>query len=120
MSMEEVILTSIKKLLGIADEDDHFDTEITIQINTAIMSATMLGIGPEKGFTITKESKWTEFVGDRIDIEGVKTYIYMKVRQAFDPPATSYLIESINKQITELEWKLVAQVEAAEDKGGQK
>ena len=110
----EKILESIKKLLGIADDDDHFDNEVIMQINTAIMSATMLGIGPSKGFVVTKDTKWIEFVDDRIDIEGVKTYIFLKVRQAFDPPATSYLIESINKQITELEWKLIIQVEAAD------
>jgi len=109
----ESILTSIKKLLGLEESYEHFDSEIILLINSAFMSANMLGLGPVLGFTIAdKSSMWTSFIGDRKDLDGVKTYIFLKVKLAFDPPQMGYLVESIKKQIDELEWRLNVQVES--------
>jgi hypothetical protein len=36
----------------------------------------------------------------------VKSYVFLKVKQLFDPPQTSYLITATEKQIQELEWRL--------------
>ena len=111
----ESILTSIKKLLGIQEDYTHFDDEIVIHINSAFMSAGMIGLGPPSGFTIKdKTTKWEEFVGDRKDLEAIRTYIWHKVRVAFDPPQTGPLVEAINNQINELEWRLNIQVESKE------
>ena len=108
----ESILTSVKKLLGIQEEYTHFDDEIVMQINTALMSAAMIGIGPPEGYSIKdKTDSWEDFVGDRKDLEAIKTYIWHKVRLAFDPPQTGPLTEAINNQIKELEWRLNVQVE---------
>ena len=108
----ESILISIKKLLGIEENYTHFDEEIKMQINSALMSANQLGLGPPDGFAIEDESAtWAEFVKDRKDLHGIKTYIYHKVRLAFDPPQTGPLVDAINKQIQELEWRLNVQVE---------
>ena len=41
------ILTSIKKLLGIAEEYEHFDPDIVMYINSAFSVLTQLGVGPE-------------------------------------------------------------------------
>lgn len=102
----ESILTSIKKQLGIVEEYDHFDPEIIMCINTALFTLTQIGVGPSEGFTISdKATTWSEFT-DTSKIEAVKTYVYMKVRLAFDPPASSAHIESIKNQISELEWRL--------------
>lgn len=46
------ILTSIKKLLGIAEEYEHFDPDIVMYINSAFSVLTQLGVGPEEGFRI--------------------------------------------------------------------
>ena len=43
----ESILTSIKKLLGVAEEYEHFDPDIIMHINSVLMILTQLGIGPE-------------------------------------------------------------------------
>lgn len=106
------ILTSIKKLLGIEETYEHFDQDIVMHINTAIMGLTQLGVGPATGFTISNKDKtWKDFIGDSILLEGVKTYIYLKVRLIFDPPATSFVVDAINRQIQELEWRLNIQAE---------
>lgn len=102
------ILTSIKKLLGIAQECIDFDMDLIIHINSVLMILTQLGVGPEKGFTI-KDSRdlWEDFLEDDLSkLEAVRTFVYLKVRLIFDPPSNSAVIESINRTISELEWRL--------------
>lgn len=108
----ESILTSIKKLLGIDEDHTEFDDEITMNINTAFMVLNQLGLGSKDGFRIKdKDDVWTDFLESRIDLEAVKTYIYLKVRLMFDPPQMGYLVDSIQKQCQEFEWRLNIQVE---------
>lgn len=110
--MATSILTSIKKLLGPEEADTSFDTDIIIAINTAFFNLYQLGVGPTECFSITdKEAVWEDFLGTRKDLEAVKTYVYAKVRLAFDPPQSSYLVQAIKDQITEYEWRLNVQAE---------
>lgn len=110
--MVESILTSIKKLLGIEEEYTHFDTDIIMYINTALMRVNQLGIGPTTGFKITdKTAVWSDLIDETIELEGVKTYVYLKVRLVFDPPQMGYLVDAIKEQIKELEWTLNVQAE---------
>lgn len=101
------ILTSIKKLLGISEEYTHFDSDLIMHINSVFMILNQLGVGPSEGFTITGDYEtWEEFTSDNLAIESVKSYIYLKVKLLFDPPSSSAVMESINRQISELEWRL--------------
>ena len=107
MDNAESILTSIKKLLGIVEEYTQFDTDIIIYINTVFMTLQQLGIGPEEGFSITDENDlWTDFIEDSTLLNSVKTYIYLKVKLLFDPPLSSSTVESFNKMIDEIEWRM--------------
>lgn len=108
--MIESILTSIKKLLGIEESYEHFDADIMMHINSVLAILIQLGVGPTEGFSISgKEEIWSDFLGDNsANLEGVKTYVYMKVRLIFDPPATSAVIDSMNRLINEFEWRLNA------------
>ena len=54
--MNESILTSIKKLLGITEEYTHFDADLIIHINTVFMTLHQMGVGPTEGFKITDQS----------------------------------------------------------------
>lgn len=106
------ILTSIKKLLGITEDYAHFDADIVMHINSAFSVLTQLGVGPEGGFHIEDSSaEWSEFLHDDPRLEFVKTYVYLKVKLAFDPPISSAVIESINRQISELEWRINVSVD---------
>lgn len=108
----ESILTSIKKLLGIEDADEYFDTDIIIHINSTFMTLTQLGVGPSIGFIIiNKDAVWTNFVEDPIKLAAVKSYIYLKVKLIFDPPSSSFVLDSMNKQIIEYEWRLTVEAE---------
>ena len=100
------ILTSIKKLLGIGESYTHFDTDIIIGINTSLSILSQLGVG-EKSFSIEdKDAEWKDFLPDMSNLELVKSYIHMKVKLMFDPPQSSAVIEVMNKQISELEWRI--------------
>ena len=101
------ILQSIKKLLGIAAEYNAFDTDIMIHINSVFSILTQLGVGPTDGFYITGPNEvWTDFMPTSARLEMVKTYMYLKVRLLFDPPTSSAAIDSANRLISELEWRL--------------
>lgn len=112
--MNDSILTSIKKLLGIAEDYTHFDADIIMHINTVLMILTQMGVGPAEGFMVeNKGETWDEFISEGSNMESVKTYVYLKVRLIFDPPASSAVMEAINRSISELEWRLNVAAETA-------
>jgi len=105
--MEESILTSIKKVLGLAADYTEFDEDVLLHINSVFSTLAQLGVGPVGGFMIEDDtSTWDEFIGEDLEYNAVKTYVCLRVRLLFDPPTTSYLIDAINNQIKELEWRL--------------
>lgn len=105
--MEDSILRSIKGLLGPDDDYDVFDQDIIIFINAAFSTLTQLGLGPSNGFRITGyDETWQDFLGDASDLESVKTYIFMKVKMAFDPPTSSFVLSAYQEACKEYEWRL--------------
>jgi len=109
------ILTSIKKLLGITEEQTDFDMDIIIHINTTLTILNDLGVGPEEGFVIEDSSAtWDEYITDRRKFDKIKTYVYLKVRLYFDPPQNASLKEAMEKQAAELEWRLNTSAENQE------
>ena len=109
------ILTSIKKLLGIDEMCDHFDLEVITGINSAFSILNQLGVGPPEGFMISSNAeKWTDFLSNNQTIEFVKSYVHLKVKLLFDPPQSSSAIESINRLISELEWRIQVAVDPIE------
>lgn len=110
--METSILTSIKKLLGVAEDYAEFDEDIMTHINSVFLNLTQLGVGPEEGFMIENDTaEWGDFINDSVQLQAVKTYVYLKVKLLFDPPLSSSVTESINRMIAELEWRLNAAVD---------
>ena len=111
------ILDSIKKLLGIQPEYRAFDEDLIIHINTVFAILNQIGIGPKEGFFIVDEStNWDEYMSD-VNQASVRTYVYLKVRLLFDPPGSGILVDSINRMISELEWRLY--LEGDSPKGGE-
>ena len=108
----ESILTSTKKLLGITEEYEHFDSDIIIHINSVFMILTQIGVGPSEGFFITdKTATWDDFIPTGKSLESVKSYMYMKVKLLFDPPQSSAVMESMKNMISEFEWRLNIEVD---------
>ena len=104
----ESILTSIKKMLGISEEYEHFDADIIMHINSVFMTLNQLGVGPSEGFYIEDdEAYWTDYISDLVKLQAVKTYVYLQVRLLFDPSSLgSATLAAYERQIRELEWRL--------------
>ena len=109
----ESILTSVKKLLGITLECTNFDSDIIMHINSVFLILNQIGVGPSKGYRITDEfNTWDEFIPeDNPRLEAVKSYMYMKVKLLFDPPSSSSVMESTNRLLSELEWRIYTEVD---------
>ena len=106
------ILISIKSMLGVQEEFTGFDGTIMSAINTAIFSLNQVGIGPVDGMTVVStDQTWSELYDGVSNLEAVKSYIYLKTKLIFDPPATSFLLQSIDSQMTEALWRLSIEVE---------
>lgn len=101
------ILTDVKKALGIDEAYVVFDVDILMHINSVFSTLNQLGIGPENGFAISDATpEWDAFLSTDLRLNSVKTYMYLSVRLLFDPPTTSYMIDSLRHQLKELEWRL--------------
>lgn len=111
--MDESILTSIKKLLGVPEDYEHFDQDIIMHINSVFMILNQIGVGPSDGFSISdKTAIWSDFISDNNKFEAVKSYMHMKVKLMFDPPLQSSVIECMNRMINEMEWRLNVSAES--------
>ena len=100
----ESILVTIKKMIGLPEEYEQFDTDIITHINTTFMILNQLGVGPSKGFRISdKTTTWSEYLPD------------LNVKLLFDPPQNATLMDSINRQINMLEFRLVVNADKGEE-----
>ena len=105
--MQDSILMTIRKLVCGDPYADHFDTDLLVHINACFSILNQLGVGPENGFVVTDETQsWSSYSDNDRILNMVKTYITLKVRVIFDPPLTSSVLEAMNKEISQLEWRL--------------
>ena len=105
--MTNSILNTIKQMLGIEEEQTDFDTDILVHINTALNILHQLG-GCDEWLQIEGPStEWDELTNDIQKIQMIKTWMYMKVKLMFDPPINSTLISSMERQIAELEFRII-------------
>lgn len=113
------ILLTVKKMLGIAEEYHAFDIDLIVNINSVFLTLNQLGVGPKKPYQISGDAEtWTDFLGDqKEDVVGVATYVYLKTRLLFDPPTNSFLVDAMQSQVQELEWRLNLQAEGGKESG---
>lgn len=105
--MDQSILNSTKKILGIDPDYTVFDQDVITHINSAFATLSQLGIGPADGLMIEDDTtEWTDLIGNDLGLNMVKTYVYLKVRMVFDPQSTRYTIAAMTNQITELEFRM--------------
>lgn len=108
------VMLTVKKMLGIAEEYHAFDLDVITNINAVFLTLNQLGVGPRYPFLITgPETQWEDFLGLEQNqiLQGIQTYMYMRVRMMFDPPTNSFLVDSLRKQIEEMEWRFMTQVD---------
>lgn len=104
--MEQSILLSTKKILGIGADDESFDLDILTFINTAFSTLNDVGVGVLGGLHIDgPDYEWDDFAADcgvdDTQVNDIRTYVFLRVRMLFDPPGTPYLINAFEKQLEE-------------------
>lgn len=105
--METSILTSTKKILGIAEEYTVFDLDIITHLNAAFVILWQCGLGPSGGFMIEDETTdWDDYVPNQGSLNLIKTFVFLKVKILFDPPTTSFLLAALEKQADEYIWRI--------------
>jgi hypothetical protein len=108
--VENSILISTKKVLGLDAAYTVFDQDVIMHINAAFSILNQLGVGPVEGFMIEDDTAvWDDFIlleGTEPSKSLIKTYVQLKSRMLFDPPTTSFLLEAMTNQIKEYEWRL--------------
>jgi hypothetical protein len=111
--MIDSILITIKKMLGIQDEDKFFDQDIIVHINSVLNILYQVGVNSmDKPFSISGASEsWSDFWSDSETLPMVKTYIYLRVKLIFDPPASSAVQEAIKQECSELIWRIYTQID---------
>jgi hypothetical protein len=113
--VEDSILASTKKILGIDDSYEVYDLDVVMHINSAFMVLNDLGVGPPGGFVVqSREVPWEAFpVLDEAMLSGVKTYIYFTTRIGFDPPEAVPHLNALQEQAKEMAWRLKERQEGA-------
>jgi hypothetical protein len=105
--MEQSILNSVKKLLGITPRYDVFDDDILIHVNASLVVLAQLGVESAANVYVSDDTThWNDLNIPADQLQIVKSYLPLKVRLLFDPPATSFLIEAVEKQLVEYEWRI--------------
>lgn len=108
--MNDSILESIKKLIGFPESYTHFDQDLIIAINSAFFSLSQLGLSVFDSFKIVDSTDtWSNCISNIANLDAIKSFVYLKVKLLFDPPNNSSLIENIEKQIAELEWRILVE-----------
>lgn len=104
---KDSILNVTKKLLNAPVDYDVFDIDIITYINSVFAILSQMGVGPRDGFFIQDDSaSWADYIKDNPNLNGVQSYMVMKVRMMFDMPTTSFAITAMEKMCAEFEWRL--------------
>lgn len=107
---DESILNSVKAFIGIDESDKAFDEELMMGINTQLRILNQLGIGSD--ISVSDETDlWSEFIAEQSNMDGVKSYVSIRTKLLFDPPANNALLTSYQEIASELEWRLNAEVD---------
>lgn len=104
--MSTSVLDDIKLFLGLDPEDDSFDVEILVHLNTGFAMLTELGVGPPEGVHITDRStKWSD-VYENPRLDHVRGIVGIHTRLLFDPPMNSFVTASLERLLEEMKYRV--------------
>lgn len=102
--VENSILLTVKKLIGGDPTSEHFDVDLITTINAALARAFQLGCGDEVFQIVGESDLWDDLNIPDKTLGMLKTYVHLKTKRVFDPPATATMVEALESSIKELEW----------------
>ena len=105
--MTDSIFESVKKVVGLLGDDDSFDEDILLHINSVVSTLRQLGLSIPADFYVRDDVQtWRDLLGEFRDLDLVKSYMAMKVRLMFDPPSSSFGLKSMEEMVKEYEWRI--------------
>jgi hypothetical protein len=108
--MTESIFTDVKNKLQVPLDDDAFDGELLAYINAALAEVTQLGVGDADIMIMDCDdtTTWDDFfANDNAQARSLGiAYIYLMVKQLFDPPATGATNTNVTDAIRRMAWRI--------------
>ena len=105
--MADSIFNSVKKVVGLLGDDDSFDEDILLHINSVVSTLRQLGLSIPADFYVRDDVQtWQDLLGEFRGLDLVKSYMTMKVRLMFDPPSSSFGLKSMEEMVKEYEWRI--------------
>lgn len=97
--MEDSILKSVKRILGLAADDASFDLDILTYIGDALATLDQVGIDPIEVKDDT--AKWDDMDLTPTVLGKARAFVILQVQLLWDPPTLSFLIELKERQLAE-------------------
>ena len=107
--MTESVLNTIKSMIGPSALYEGFNTDLMVHLNSSLMELAQIGVVPEGTVLENETTTWADLIGENKKLEGIKSYLYFKVKIMFDPPASSTILAAYQEEIKRLEWRLMIQ-----------
>lgn len=108
-AVDDSILKSVRSALGLPIDDDSFDSELVLHINSALGVLNQNGVG--KTVIVTDDTKnWEDFKdveqtkGNKLFLL-VQMYVFVKTKLLFDPPPPSN-VQYVSTASEENLWRL--------------
>ena len=116
MITDEPVLTTVKNVVGVAENDHAFDMELITHTNAALFDLRTIGYGTwQRDSHVTSASdKWSDVLNETEIPSAVPHFIGLKVKRAFDPPSTGSQAEALAKLIENEEWRLLVYMDGGQ------
>ena len=106
-TIEDKILDSVKQMFGYEPDYDPFDIDMLIHINSIVATLTQLGVGPDDGLTVDKDTLWSSLLANDATLNGARSYVFMRLKMLFDASSMpQHLIAAYEKMILQAEERL--------------
>lgn len=102
--IEDGILKSTKAILGIVEDDDAFDQDILVHINSAFSTLGQLGVNLPDVSGV--DDRWSDVDLPSRQVNMIRSYLFVQLRLIFDPPTTSFHLAAVKEQIAEFTWRI--------------
>ena len=101
------IFSDVKKLLAVSEDDNSFDLDIEIAINTSLNALSQIGAcDKDAQISANDETEWSTIFTDGPLMNMCKNYVYIKARSLFDPPTSSIVASALNSNLDEISWRI--------------
>ena len=114
--MPNTIMYTMRHLLVGDVDDDSFDMDIITHVSYVVSELAQLGLETGDDFIFDASTTWSDLTSSLPAKYAnlVQSYVYLKVKLMFDPPANSFLVNSMQKLLDEATFRISVATETKE------